>query len=246
MKRGITVKSLIVITCAVGSAVAGCSPAPENAPPQASDDGGWMHPPSIASVEWKAGSIGAEGVTMPFGRVVFAGEEGQSYAVTADNGGRFVVWLQVPETGALLNTGLQTERGAVVAPGVLFAAGGQHPAAAVLYAGEGAYRLDGVGPIDAVDGDGQTVIVSGRGKPNGSFSVQVASQTIPVTADGGGRWAVVAPADVGPVTIAMENRSYVYPGTHARGSDSYRGYINGGWLVRRKFADGAVQTTWLP
>lgn len=246
MKRGKGAKSVAALAVCTALGLAGCEQAVEQIVPSGSGDAGWLVPPTIDSVEWLGSGVSVSGTTVPQGRVVFSADGGRSYAVAAGADGRYTVVLDVAAPGALLLPRLYSDQGAATAAGVLFVTADENPVAAVLVPGEGTVRLGVSGTLEAVDGDGETLIISGQAESEVRSTINVDGRVIPVEADADGRWAVVVPSGDGPGNILVADRMFAYPGTYAAGREALIAYVGDGWLVRRKFADGAVQTTWLP
>ena len=244
MKRCLVIKYALVAFVATGlsSSLAGCGREPEVAQLQGRSESGWRQPPSVARVGWGNGEVLLDGVADPGARVVFAGENGQAYAGTADAGGQFHISLRVPEGGLMLRPRVQVGERFAEGPGLLFLSRGPNPVAAVLFAGEGAFRLDGQTGLDAIDADGKTLIVSGRVGHDKKPSLRVAGVLVPAEPNDDGRWAVVVPFGAGGAQIELDGRVYQYPGMGTQD----RVLTREGWALRRNFVGGAVQTTWLP
>lgn len=244
MKRFVRVKAvaMALTVCVLPLAACGSGVAERGQQDSASES--WPQPPSVTEVKWNGNLAGVSGVAAPSARVVFGGESGEAYAVTADAEGSFLLWIEVPTEGLLLHPRVQVGQTGVEGQGVMFLASHPKPVAAILFAGEGAYRLDGNRPLDAVDADGEALIVTGRLAPGHRTNLVVGGQSIPVRANEDGRWAVVATSGAGPVDIVLNGTSYHFAGLGASGEG--RTHNESGWMIRREWGGGAVQTTWLP
>ena len=248
MKRYLNHKSVATVLAAfvlpLAVSLSGCDTNGAEGKPQGESEVGWPQPPSVGKVVWNGNLAGLSGDAAPSARVVFSGERGEAYAVTADKDGNFMLWIEVPQGGLILTPRVQIGQVGVEGQGVLFLASDPVPVAAVLFSGEGAYRLDGTGPLDSVDSDGSAMIVTGRKTSDRTPSLSVGGVSIPVNANDDGRWAVVATPGGGPVDIVLDGKPYRYPSSQADLAN--RVHIESGWVIRRDVGGGAVQTTWLP
>lgn len=248
MKRYLHHKSvataLAVLVLPLAVSLGGCDKNGSEGKPQGESTAGWPQPPSVGKVVWNGNLAGLSGDAAPSARVVFSGERGEAYAVTADQDGHFMLWIEVPNGGLILTPRIQIGQVGVEGQGVVFLASDPVPVAALLFAGEGAYRLDGSGPLDAVDSDDAAMIVTGRVTSDRAPSLSIGGVTVPVNANDDGRWAVVATPGSGPVEIVLDGKSYRYPSSQAGLVN--RVHSESGWVIRRDVGGGAVQTTWLP
>jgi len=244
MKRYRQVKYAVASFAVVAAMLSGCGRSDPQKSLEHSAVNGWQQPPSVISVSWRGQMASVSGMASPAARVIFAGERGEAYAVSADADGNFVLVINVPEAGLLLRPRAQVGTGAVEGQGALFLASGMQPVAAILFAGEGAYRLDGGGLLDAVDADGEALILSGRSEKGRDTTLVVDGQNVTVNANEDGRWAVVAPDNRAPVEIVLNGVGYRFPGIQK--AAGVRAINDSGWLVTRDFGGNAVQSTWLP
>lgn len=244
MKRYLHVKSVAVAMAVLVLPLVACGQGSTERKPQGSEASDWPQPPSVSEVVWRGNLAGVSGVAAPSARVVFGGEGGEAYAVTADAQGQFMLWIEVPEGGLLLYPRVQVGQVGVEGQGVMFLARQPEPVAAILFAGEGAYRLGHNGALDAVDTDGEALIVSGHLTSERPVSLLVNGQSIPVIANDDGRWAVVANSGSGSVSIAVDGKPYRF--TDLPDGPAVRVYTESGWFIRRDLGGEAVQTTWLP
>ena len=205
----------------------------------------WREPPSVTAVNWKGETATVSGVADPGGRVVFMVQGGQSYAASADGEGHFSLSVMVPPEGLLLQPRLQMGQSTVAGPGQLFIAPQDVGLAAVLFPGDPSLRLSASGPLDVVDRDGEAQVIAGRSAASKPTQLEVNGRTIDAQPDKEGRWAVVLPSSGAPSRIVVGGRSYEVPGYSADTTD-FSGRLGDGWLVRRNFGDGAVQSTWFP
>lgn len=241
MKRCCDLKSVFG-AAAMALAVAGCGSSPPADVAPSSQGSDWHQLPSILSVEWEEGAAIVHGVASPGGRAVFAGDNGESFAVMADEQGHFQLRLAGDADGVLLQPRLQIGSSSVTGPGLLFVSSQEAGVAAVLFAGEAAYRLTGAGPLDSVDADNETLIVSGRAS-GGDDALYVDGREVPVVPNEEGRWAVVVPNPGGTVVLSFAGHQYQFPGT---AGDAVSAPSGGGWMVRRQLGGEAVQSTWFP
>lgn len=244
MKRCRQVKYALTSFAVVAVMLSGCNREGSPESLERSAVNGWQQPPSVLSVSWREQMASVSGLASPSARVVFAGERGEAYAVSANSDGNFLLVIDVPKEGLLLRSRIQVGGGAVEGQGVLFLAASPQPVAAILFAGEGAYRLDGGGLLDAVDADGEALILSGRAVAAQETSLIVGGQNVSVDANADGRWAVVSPDTGAPVDIVLNGVSYHFPGVQKEAG--LRTGEDSDWLVTRNFGGNAVQSTWLP
>lgn len=244
MKRYLHLKSVATAVMMLALPLAGCGSDAGERNPQGEASVGWPQPPSVSNVAWNGNLAGLSGVAAPSARVVFSGERGEAYAVTADQEGHFKLWIEVPQSGLLLNPRVQVGQVGVEGQGVLFLASDPKPVAAILFSGEGAYRLDGNGPLDSVDSDGSAMIITGRKTSDRAISLNVGGQNIPVVANEDGRWAVVATSGSGPVNIVLDGVTYRFEVSAKQAEPRF--HSESGWVIRRNVGGEAVQTTWLP
>lgn len=244
MKRHHDYKSFAALIVAGFVIVSGCDQQPIAAATTEQGQSRWLQPPSIVSVEWSASHALISGVASGGARVVFVGSGEATYAASADAKGEFSLTVRVPDEGLILQPRLQLDRSSVAGPGQLFISPQEIGTAAIVFPGEGAYRLTGDGPLDAVDSDGRTLIISGRTIGAEVEPLFVGGNEIPTLANEDGRWAVVVPFDGSTAGISIGGRRYLYR------EDSAPSVLNAsdssGWYIRRDLGQGAVQTTWLP
>lgn len=244
MKRSLHFKAVAMIGAVMVLPLTACGSGSAERKPQDAETTSWPQPPSVTEVVWNGNLAGVSGVAAPSARVVFSGEAGEAYAVTADDEGQFLLWIEVPQGGLMLHPRIQIGQTGVEGQGVMFLASHPKPVVAILFAGEGAYRLDGNRPLDAVDSDGEAMIVTGRFAPGHRTHILVGGQSIPVTANEDGRWAVVTTTGPGPVDMVLDGVPYRFAGTGS--ASDVVSHTESGWTIRREWREGAVQTTWLP
>ena len=244
MKRYRQVKYAVTALAVAGTMLSGCGPNGSEQSFERAAVSSWQQPPSVGAVSWLGQMATISGLVSPSARVVFAGERGEAYAVSADAGGNFTLVIDVPNEGLLLRPRIQIGAGTIEGQGALFLASGDRPVAAILFAGEGAYRLDGGGLLDAVDADGEALILSGRAEKGRDTTLVVNGQNVTVDANSDGRWAVVAPDNGAPIDIVLDGVGYRFPGIQRTAGVSR--IRDSGWLVTRDFGGDAVQSTWLP
>lgn len=244
MKRYKGHKSAITVMALSIGLLAACDEGVSPTPVEEQEEQ-WHQPPSVTEVSWKGETAAVSGVADPNGRVVFMVQGGQSYAASADNAGRFSLSVMVPPEGLLLQPRLQIGQSTVAGPGQLFIAPHDVGLAAVLFPGDPALRLSGEGPLDAVDRDGKALVVTGRTAPGRPPQLEVNGRTVDTQPDAEGRWAVVLPSSGAPSRVLVGGRAYEVPG-YSADTSNFSGRVGDGWLVRRNFGDGAVQSTWFP
>lgn len=222
---------------------AACSPAPDQAGMEAvgSQADAWLQPPVVEQVSRTTAGLSVTGVAGPGARVVLRGAAGQAFAASADQNGRFDVRLDPGSTDLILTPEVQNGQDTATSPSrlVLLASG----PAAVLTVGDATRRLDGEpGGLDAADGDGRLVILSGRTAVNAAVVVAIDGEGREVTAGATGRWTLAAPA--GASAVAVGGRGYRLPSLTA--GDGGVSRAGEGWLVRWSPPGEGSQAVWLP
>jgi hypothetical protein len=246
MKRAIAVWAALGV---LAFGVAGCGASGGEASKSQADKAGdpsqaWAAPPSILSASPEGGGLVIRGAAPAGGRVVLRASAGAGFAATANDAGRFEIRMPRPGGDMIFSPELQLGQDVAEAPESLVVLAGGQGAVALLRSGAPARRLDGAGPLEAIDSDGRALVAGGRAPAGAQVSIQVDGRPLTATADQAGRWtAMLGPAS-GPVTITIDGRPYLYPGP---GGDSatLAERAGAGWRVHWA-AGGAGQTTWLP
>lgn len=255
MKRAISsdFRRLGVLALAAGGlAVAfGCS-APTPQTPQGSvGTSSWVTTPMIQAAERTSQGLTLRGLAAPAGRVVVRGEAGVAYATGADDQGRFTLRIGAPTADTLFVVETQNGQDAAPAPYRLLVSRDSAGPIALLTPGGPSRRLDKAGPLDVIDGDGRSMLASGRASPGAVIPV-VIDGAAPVGAHTGrdGRW--VQSLEDGATTLAFADRTYVRPPL-ARTASSSPVTITvttaggaGGKLVTWATPGGSVQESWFP
>jgi hypothetical protein len=222
---------------------AACSPAPDQARAGAagSQADAWLQPPVVEQVTRTSTGLSVRGQAGPGARVVLRGTAGQAFAASADASGRFDVRLNPGSTDLILTPEVQNGQETATSPDrlALLASG----AAAVLTVGDATRRLDsGPGGLDAADGDGRIMILSGRAARDQTVVLEIDGARREIAADSEGRWTVAAPA--GGSAVAVGGRAYRVPPLTA--GDAAVARAGDGWLIRWSPSGGAGQAAWLP
>lgn len=212
--------------------------------PQAAPSG-WAIPPQISTVTRAAGGLTVSGHAGPNARVVLRGADDAAFAASADETGRFDIRMNPPAGDALLTPETQTGQDAAPAPERLLVLNGGQGPIALLTPGGGSVRLDGSGPLGAVDSDGRMLALSGQAAPGESVRVTIGGRvSIQVQADASGRWTATGGGGPGAVSVTVGERAYDYPGEAGASTQATR--AGAGWRLAWAGPGGARQVTWLP
>ena len=234
-------KCRIVTLAALCVTVAACSDGNEQpkAADQASAASPWVQPPDIASAVVDRGTLVVSGVAGPGARVVLRGGDGAAAAVAADTTGRFELRLPAPTIPMVFTPEVLVGEVASQSPTRLVVVPGGP--AALMAPGQATRRLDGSGPLAAVDSDGGVIQMVGRG--DAPPPVAIDGQAISTSPLPGGGWRAVAMgADARRIEVG--GRSYAYPGgVSEEGSVERAGE---GWRISMSTPPTGGQTTWLP
>jgi hypothetical protein len=201
----------------------------------------WVTPPGLKDVEIEGTSLTLAGTASPSGRVVVSDPDGSQFAVAADGDGTFTLGMPMPTAATLYRLEVQSGQVRYPAPGRLFVAGTSGGPIAFVIAGSATRRFDAVSPLDAVDSDGTTSILSGRANAGTTIRVETdIARDIPVGPDG--RWAAVT---VGaPARLRVGGQDFA-PLLTLAGSDGLS-LTPGGWRLVWTAPGGGRQVTWLP
>lgn len=242
-----------VIAPVVAATLVACSP-PADGPSggeRAARDSGWVAPPRVEAVaRASSGDLLITGTAAPGTRVVLRGLDGSAFAAGADGDGRFEVRMAAPVEAVILTPEVQTGQVATPASEQLLLPAGGAGVTAMLAAGRASRRLDAAPALDAVDGDGRGLIVSGRGGPGQAVSVGlVGGDTITARADGQGRWIAVLPrAADQAAAIRVGTAVFAYPGPGAVPAEGQAliERASQGVRVMRALSPTARQSSWFP
>ncbi|MCA3717821.1 MAG: hypothetical protein IM674_06185 [Brevundimonas sp.] len=201
----------------------------------------WVTPPGLKDVEIEGTSLTLAGTASPSGRVVVSDPDGSQFAVAADGDGTFTLGMPMPTAATLYRLEVQSGQVRYPAPGRLFVAGTSGGPIAFVIAGSATRRFDAVSPLDDVDSDGTTSILSGRANAGTTIRVETdIARDIPVGPDG--RWAAVT---VGaPARLRVGGQDFA-PLLTLAGSDGLS-LTPGGWRLVWTAPGGGRQVTWLP
>ncbi len=239
MKRPI-VQTLIFAAALI---VAACGERPAPAASQAPANNGWVMPPVIDAVTPAGSDLKLSGHASPLGRVVISGPGNQAYAVGADQDGRFDLRIPRPSRDTLFTVEARVGQLGYPAPYRLLVAADPAGPIGLLSVGAPARRLDSAGPLDALDSDGSSSLLSGRGGPDAVVEVEVgAPHTVRTGPDG--RWSL-ALASVRASAIRLGSVVYAPPS----GAALVEGVLEragAGWRITWSTPGGGRQTTWFP
>lgn len=231
---------------ATAVAPTGCSRAPAAPDAEASAQASrWAAPPRVESVEATGEGLVVRGAAPRQGRVVLIASSGDSYAASADGAGRFEIRIPPLPQDVLFQPGLQLGQDVAVGAERLLVA--RDGLAALLTLGGASRRLDRRMPLEAVDGDGQGLIVSGRASPGAAVALTLNGTRIPVTADADGRWSAMLNAGAGAAVLGVDGARYLYPGGDAPSRPGLAVTRAGdGRRVDWRPASGGGQSSWFP
>jgi hypothetical protein len=222
------------------SACSGSRESPADPTQPASGASSWVQPPRIEAVTRQGGGLVVRGRAGPGARVVLRGDGEAGSAVSADAAGRFELRMTPPVGEVLLTPEVQTGEDAAVSPDrLLLIANGP---AALVSPGGPTRRLDGAGPLEAVDFDGAALQLVGR-SAEGRPVVTVDGAAMDVVPLGGGRWRAALTGG-GPRLILVGGRAYAYPGEGGAESDVAR--AGQGWRITLPTPPRGRQSVWLP
>ena len=235
-------KCRIVTLAALCVTVAACSDGNEQPKPadEASAASPWVQPPDIARAVVDRGTLVVSGVAGPGARVVLRGGDGAAAAVAADTTGRFELRLPAPTIPMVFTPEVLVGEVASQSPTRLVVIPGGP--AALMAPGQATRRLDGSGPLAAVDSDGAAIQIVGRGDAPPP-SVIVDGQPMSTAPLPGGGWRAVA-MGAGARQLEVGGRSYAYPGGTAEQDGVER--AGQGWRISMSTPPTGGQTTWLP
>ena len=246
MKRAI----LSTVAVLLAGIPAGCSPAaPEGGGGGAggADTEGWARPPVVVGVHRTGADLVVSGVAQRQGRVVLRSDDGQAFAASADERGRFEIGLPAPGRALLLRPETQVGEDAAPSPDRLLVLPGRTGPVAVLRLGGPTRRLDTAPALGAIDSDAGMRLASGQA-PRGAARVEVqsGSETVQVVPDASGRWSVMLPPRKDAEEIRVAGRVFVWPGEAPPSPSLSVDRAGEGWRVRWSGPGGARQSTWLP
>lgn len=237
-------KRRIIVMVALAAMASACSSPVQQ---EAAAEGGasaaaWVQPPHIDGVVRDAGGLIVRGGTAPRARVVLRGQDGSAIAASADAAGRFELRLPPVAGDMQFTPEVQVGQDAAVSPETLVVIQGGAGPVVLIAAGEPTLRLDSRNPLDAVDTDGGAIIASGH-RGDAAPDVTIGGETVrPV--QGRGTWRAMSSGG-GATTIAVDGRSYAYPG--AGGATGFAvERIDAGWRLTWPVAPRGRQSTWLP
>ncbi len=237
MKRPIA-PALIVAAALVAG---GCGQRPAPTTSDAPVDTGWVMPPVIDAVASVGSTLSLSGRAAPLGRVVISGPGGQAYAVGADQAGRFDLRIPRPTRDTLFTVEARAGQLGYPAPYRLLVAADPAGPIGLLSVGAATHRLDAAGPLDAMDSDGEAVLLSGRAAPGAPVDVEVGGPR-PVQTGPDGRWTLALP---GAGSVRVGSVVYALPAGQAAGEGLLE-RAGAGWRISWSTPAGGRQTTWFP
>lgn len=213
---------------------------------ETSNEGGWVTPPLVTGVEQRADGLIVRGDAAPGARVVLRTGQNAGFAASADEAGRFEVQMPSPDAAQILIPEIQSGQSRTPGREQLLLIGGGAPLAALLSDGGASRRLGLTPALDAVDGDGRGLIVSGRAEPGTKVTVTVAGVVIQTVAGQDRRWtAGLSSAGDRPLRIEVGDAAFDYPGPGAS-ADGQVVRAGQGWRLTRALSPSARQTSWFP
>lgn len=234
-------------TLAAGLMLTSCGPSQKHAEgDEAAQDQRWLTPPLVTGVEQRADGLIVRGDAAPGARVVLRTSETAGFATSADKAGRFEI--QMPSPGAALILIPEIQNGQSQTPGreQLLLIGGAAPLAALMSDGGASRRLGLAPALDAVDGDGRGLVVSGRAEPGTEVTVTAGGVVVHAVAGDDRRWtAGLSGAGDRPLDIKVGDRVFDYPGP-AGTADGQAARAGKGWRLTRALSPSARQTSWFP
>jgi len=205
----------------------------------------WVRTPELQTAERRGHQVIVTGQASPGARVLLSAPGRQTMAVGAGADGGFSISVPVALEDVLYEIGDQQGQDVVAAPGRLLIGQAQDAPVAILMPGGSARRLDRRLVVEAVDGDGAGLLLSGWIEPSAQVAIhwQTGSATSQAGADG--RWTLTVPRETGGSTfetrgrrVAVPDLSGLQPGVLQR--------AGAGWALRWSIAPDRYQTTWLP
>lgn len=240
-----------IMALACVCSLSGCGSHEERASnPKRMQDDGWTAAPRVEAVRLNGSQATISGVATPEARVLLRGDEGEAYAVAADQQGRFEVTITLADSQVMLRPEILQGQSTVRGPEHLLIL--TEPGLAVMQTEGGSSRRLTPGPtLDAIDGDGQALIASGRARPQDTVRVSVPGRyETAIRVGDNGRWAgSLAGISDEAVTVVVDNRAFAYPGpvgdpdAEAAFQLDARGE---GWLLTRRLGAEAMLTSWFP
>lgn len=237
----------LALTVAGGLTLAACgSSETRTANDEAVQGEAWLTPPVITGVEQRADGLIVRGDAAPGARVVLRTGQTAGFAASADKAGRFEIQMPSPDAALILIPEIQA--GQMQTPGreQLLLIGGSAPLSALLSDG-GASRRLGLAPLlDAVDGDGRGLVVSGRAEPGVEVTVMAGGMAVHAVAGDDRRWtASLSGVGDRSLDIKIGERVFDYPGP-AGVADGLATRAGEGWRLTRALSPSARQTSWFP
>jgi hypothetical protein len=214
MKRRTFAILMMTAASVAAAALGGCSAPPSSTSTNSSPDNGWAASPVIESVERRGDTLKVVGRMEPLGRVALKASGEASYAVGADEQGRFEIDIRYPARDTVFEIENREGQDASPAPYRLLVARDPTGPIALMSPGEASRRLDAGGALDGVDSDGAMGVASGRATPGATVRVGIVGRqpsTARVSRDG--RWSLAVPGlGDAPAALAVGERRYAYPG----------------------------------
>lgn len=234
-------------TLAAGLLLTACSPSEKRtAGEEAPQDGGWVTPPLVTGVERRADGLIVRGHAAQGARVVLRTGQNAGFATSADRAGRFEIRMPPPGAALVLIPEIQSGQSRTPGREQLLLIGGDAPLAALLSDGGASRRLGLAPALDAVDGDGRGLVVSGRADPGARVTVRAAGVAVQVVAGDDGRWtAGLSSAGDHPLRLEIGDVAFDYPGP-AASADGQVVRAGKGWRLTRALSATARQTSWFP
>lgn len=236
-------KRRIIAMGIVSALVSACTAGGEDAARQegAPETSAWVRPPQIDGAIREGEMLVVRGAAGADARVVLRGADGAAVAVGADKAGRFELRIPAPSGDLRLTPEVQVGEDAAASPETLVVIKGGP--IVLIAAGEPTVRLDGRGALDAVDSDGQAILVSGRASGEPPI-VTMNGQRVRILTEQNGEWRATRPG-AAAASISVGGRAFDFPGVGAQ-SDFTPVRAGEGWRLTWPTGPSGRQTTWLP
>ena len=228
-------------------ALAACGPAEtRKAGDETVQGAAWLTPPVITGVEQRADGLIVRGDAAPGARVVLRTSETAGFAASADRAGRFEIQMPSPGAALILIPEIQTGQSQTPGREQLLLIGGGTPLSALLSDGGASRRLGLAPALDAVDGDGRGLVVSGRAEPGAEVTVTAGGVVVHAVAGDDRRWtAGLSGVGDRPLDIKVGDGVFDYPGPAGQ-ADGQAARVGKGWRLTRALSPSARQTSWFP
>jgi hypothetical protein len=234
------------LAACLGLVAAGCgAPSSVQEEPTETEQESWAAAPHIDRVTTQRSGFLISGQAPPGSRVVLSSAVGAAMAAGADARGRFELPVGAEAVGYVLTPEIQIGQTPVPGAERLLLAGEGAVVGALLIDGGASRRLTEGPSLDAVDGDGRGLLLSGRSDPGRRIEVRSEGETVVAVADEAGFWvAPLSRVSDREAHIEVGDDRYIYPGPGPATGRAERAAQ--GWRVTRVLSGAARQTSWFP